>query len=441
MDIIYAFGTPNIKSAIAVIRLSGESVFKILNIILKTQEIFQEKLKYCKIYSASGEVIDTGMYYYKQGDKTVTGEDYAELHLHGSNAVRKRMISLLEGLPGMRQAEQGEFTRRAFLNGKTDLTQAESVHDLITADTEYQRKVALKNLNGHSFTYLQTLSNKIYDILSLLEAELDFSEEDISEKSVSQLHKKIHDLIEKNLTILSKGKSFDRVLKSGLKVSILGLPNAGKSSFINHFTGKHAAIVTDIPGTTRDIIEISLDVAGYPVTLIDTAGLRNADCVIEKEGIKRAISAAYDADVVFLLTDVNAIEENKRFFNIIPERFQLIYTKFDTVKQEDKAFYEDKFVYSVKNNQYIEKIETYIKEFFEQHYSAEQEFFLKERYVTHIKEANKYLKNALLNLEKKHYILAAENLKSAIGEFAHITGKYNIETVLDGIFSKFCIGK
>ncbi len=482
MSVIYAFVTPGIVSAIGIIRFSGNGIEDLFKNILRKKCLVEKELRYSRLYHYD-DIIDSGMYYFKKGPDTVTGEDYGELHLHGSPVIYKKLCKVLNEAPGVIQAQKGDFTKRSFLNGKQDLTQSESVHDLIQSKTDYQRKLSLQYLDGAVSGEVKNYVDKIYSILSKIEMQLDFSDEEIPVEVIKSIENDI-DICQKSIARRTNTKeTFEKIGEGGLKVAIIGAPNVGKSSFINKLTGKNQSIVTDIPGTTRDVIEISLDINGFPVTILDTAGLRKTDCVIEREGIRRAVEASYHADLVLHLQDAKTfLEQNEKMFhvehfyenlkesedlrvNILPKRFKKIVSKIDLLNkqgvdllkkcstwnisssqtnglQEADKHIENILTFSIYNDHALDEIVLFLQNYFIEKFQINlEEPLLKKRYKDCYKKALSQLSIAKKYLVCKNYTLLSQALRNAVSEMEVITGKFAPDEVLNNIFSNFCIGK
>src|SRR5712691_1798669 len=302
-DTIYAPATAAGRAAIAIIRLSGPGAGAALRALIG--KLPPPRLaRHVRLRDpAGGEALDDGIALWLPGPHSVTGEDVAELHLHGSRAVLAAVMQALARL-GLRLAEPGEFTRRAFLNGKLDLLQAEAIADLAAAETEAQRRQALRQLDGELGGLYRGWCHRLTRILAHLEAAIDFPDEDLPPEIEDRILGETEALIAEITRHLADGHRGER-LRDGISVAIVGPPNAGKSSLLNRIARRDAAIISPIPGTTRDIIEVAIDLQGYPVVLADTAGLRDSDDVIEQEGLRRALRRAEEAEIRLFVFDAD----------------------------------------------------------------------------------------------------------------------------------------
>jgi len=432
LDTIFSSASNSLKSAIKIIRVSGKNCIKI-------PEIFSFKptsprlLSLRKILDVKGSLIDTSLVVYIPGPSTVTGEDVFEFHIHGSTIIEKKIYSTLLKNKGFRIAMNGEFTRRAFLNGILDLTQAEGLNDLINAETETQFEASTAQYNGSLSTKIQNWRTEIISLSSKLEAVIDFSDEELPEDIEIELKKNITKLIGQKEDAL-KYSYYGERLKTGFVVTLIGKPNVGKSSLINYLSEKNVSIVTNEAGTTRDIIEVMLDFKGYPVILNDTAGIRPSGSEVENIGIKKAIDRANTSDVILVLSD------NKDFsFKEIKSKVKkiLVHTKCDLLSYKKKGVLE----ISVKNEKSIDNLIEQIINHLESISPKNNVFLTRERHVQGVKNSLKCLKNILKIDLNSFPELASEELRVAAKEIGSITNVIDAEEVLDDIFSNFCIGK
>jgi len=301
---IFALSSGKGRAGVSVIRLSGPLTEKAILLLTKKQKCPEaRKAMLTWFYDPStGERLDQGILIFFQGPNSFTGEDVAEFHIHGGYAVTAGFLEALSKINGLRSAEAGEFTRRAFDNGKMDLTSAEGLADLINAETSGQRKQALRQMEGELANLYEGWRKELITAMAYLEADIDFSDEEIPDdvgERVRPVIEKLYAEIEKHLADGHRGER----LRHGLQVIILGAPNAGKSSLMNYLSKRDVAIVSDIAGTTRDLLEVHLDISGFPVSVIDTAGIRYSDNEIESEGIRRAEVKAADADLKIVVID------------------------------------------------------------------------------------------------------------------------------------------
>lgn len=448
MDTIFATATAPVKSGVAVIRISGEQAAKALQLLTR-KEPPQPRFAYLnKIYNpTSNELIDEALILWFKSPASFTGEDIAELHVHGGRAVVAELLACLSKIKNLRVAEPGEFSRRAFLNGKMDLTEAEGLADLIDAETKIQARLALRQKQGELGRLYEEWREDILVTLANIEAYIDFPDEEIPPSIVEKIETKVKQLISSLSRHLSDNKRGER-LRMGLNVAIIGPPNAGKSSLLNLLAKRDVAIVSAHAGTTRDIIEVHLDLGGYPIIVADTAGIRDGAEEVEAEGIKRALKRAENADlkiIVFDAFDINQKKSNELlniFSPMIDKNTILVVNKIDLLEKR-KALSQilgiDPIVTSFKDGEGIEKILLAMKQFAENNFALSGDpIITRERHRALLKEALVSLVGFSLSKEIE---LASEDLRYAAGAIGKITGRINVEEVLDRIFSSFCIGK
>ena len=432
MDTIFSSASNSLKSAIKIIRVSGKNCGKIPD-IFSFKPTSPRLLSLRKVFDFKGKLIDTALVVYIPGPSTVTGEDIFEFHIHGSTIIEKKIYENLLKIKGFRIAMNGEFTRRAFLNGILDLTQAEGLNDLINAETETQFQASTLQYNGSLSKKIQSWRTEIISLSSKLEAVIDFSDEELPENIEINFKKQILRLIRQKEDAL-KYSYYGERLKSGFVVTLIGKPNVGKSSLINHLSKKKVSIVTNEAGTTRDIIEVLLDFKGYPVILNDTAGIRLSKSEVENIGIKKAVDRANTSDIILVLSD------NKDFslkeINSKVKKF-LIHTKCDLLSYKKRGVLE----VSVKREESIDNLIQKIVNHLETISPKNDVFLTRERHVQGVKKSIISLKNILKIDLNSSPELASEELRVAAKEIGSITNIIDAEQVLDDIFSNFCIGK
>ncbi|MBX0310678.1 MAG: tRNA uridine-5-carboxymethylaminomethyl(34) synthesis GTPase MnmE [Sulfurihydrogenibium sp.] len=444
-DTIVANATPLIPSAISIVRISGDKALEIGKKIFSLPEkITPRKVYFGKIFNHKGEVIDEGLFVYFQKPKSFTGEDLVEIYPHGSVPVVK---SILEAcfMYGARLARPGEFTERAFLNGKIDLLQAEAIADLINAKSERAAKIAVSILEGKLSKQINALREKLINLISLIEAEINFPEdvEEIDSSLIISQLEEAKSQIEKLLASYKKGN----LIKEGIKLAIVGRPNVGKSSLFNALVGYERAIVSEIQGTTRDFIEESLKIKGIPVILLDTAGLRDTEDKIEKIGIEKAQEKINEADIILFVIDASSgfTEEDKKIYDKIKDKPHIIVVNKSDLNNKPIDFFEkyDNIVYtSVINNQGIEELEEKIITSLGI-IEKEDDLFINLRQSTFLKQAKEKIEeieNHISYLINNKEILMIY-IQEALNYLDEIIGAISTEDVLDNIFSKFCIGK
>jgi len=441
---IYALSTGPGISGIAIIRVSGEDTKKIIR-LLTNENLPKARVatlrKINKINTS--ELIDEGIILWIPGPESYTGEDMAEFHVHGSKAVIDALHSSISQIENCRLAEPGEFTKLAFQNGKINLLKAESIADLISAETEIQRQQAIKIMNGKSSEIFNDLREKLLKILSNVEAKIDFPDEDLPVDVLKNIKKISNEVILSIKKILNDQKVGERI-REGFKIAIIGPTNAGKSSLLNHLSKRDVAIVSEIAGTTRDVIETHLNIDGYPVVVSDTAGIRDSKNEIEKKGIKLAFDKAENADLKLIIVDAKSIDFKGVLRKLMDENAILVVNKSDLLKKdlssEIKNF--EHVLISVKNNLNIENLILKIKAKLKNKFITNEDILItRERHRQHLEQSLNYLKNFEEKNEAEDFDKAAEDLRLATRHLGMIVGKVDVEEILGSIFNDFCIGK
>jgi len=489
-DTIFALSSGRPPAAIAVVRISGPHARVALEALGgRVPQPRQASLARLR-YPDSGESLDEALALWLPAPRSETGEDMAELQLHGGRAVIAAVLAALRRLPGFRPAEAGEFTRRAFENGRLDLTAVEGLADLIGAETEAQRRQAYRQLKGMLGDRAETWRGRLIRALALVEAGIDFSDEaDVPDELIRPalaIARELHDEIANALAEAGRGER----LRDGLVVAIAGPPNAGKSTLLNRIAKREAAIVSPFAGTTRDVIEVHLDLGGYPVTLLDTAGMRDTDDPVEQEGVRRARERAAAADLVLWVTEAgrpmaefpqfsrsSTKESGGRPLAVSaserpavqhpgvsarpltdPDRLRtvasgsaaddppvwIIKNKIDLLSHsisEDRFISEHKFITTAASSgvgvdELLQKLAAYVEGFF----GSESGLITRERHRSHLISAKAALARALAENPGREE-LVAEELRLAAQALGRLTGKVDVEDVLDVIFRDFCIGK
>ena len=363
-----------------------------------------------------------------------TGENVVEFQTHGGRAITAILLSELAKIDGFRPAERGEFTRRAVENGKMDLTAAEGLADLVDAETEQQRRQALRQMNGALAKVYERWHGDLKHVLAWMEAYIDFPEEEIPDNVSAEVRGKITFLKEEIEKHLNDGRRGER-LRDGLQIAIIGAPNAGKSSLMNRLAQRDVAIVSSTAGTTRDVIEVRLDINGYPVIVADTAGLRDTAEEIEAEGVRRAKARAEEADLVLWLTDANETKDEMETQGLDPEKIIPIMNKADQVSVQN----DGNFWISAKTGQGLDVLLEKIGKYVEDKLSMREEPSLTRlRHRKALEECVEFL-NSSLNAPEIE--LMTEDLRMAMRSLGKITGQVQVEELLDVIFKDFCIGK
>ena len=439
---IYALSSGPGISGVAVIRISGKETSKILKLLTKKNLPKPREATIKKIIDPnSSELIDEGIILWFPGPESYTGEDMAELHTHGSKAVIDAIHKALEDTKKCRIAEPGEFTKIAFQNGKINLLKAESISDLISSETEIQRKQAINIMTGKSSKIYDDLRVRLIRALSNIEAKIDFPEEEIPEKIINEIKKNVDYVIEKIQKILNDQKVGERI-REGFKIAIVGPTNAGKSSLLNHLSNRDVAIVSEIAGTTRDVIEVHLNINGYPVVLSDTAGIRKSKNEIEKKGIKLALKKAEEADLNLIVIEPKSLEFSAFLKDLIKPNSILVINKCDLkeVILTEQMKKIDHVIISVKNNTNLENLILKIKSKLKGKFIQTEEIIItRERHRQNLEQCLQNLVN--FKNQKDDFDKAAEDLRLATRHLGMIVGKVDVEEILGSIFNDFCIGK
>ena len=436
-DTVFALSSGAGMAGVAVIRISGPRVRDGLEAIAgRVPEPRRAVLT--SMRNGKGEVLDRGLVLFFEGPHSFTGEDCAELHVHGGQAVVAAMLASLSDLDGFRSAEPGEFTRRAFDNGKMDLTAVEGLADLIAAETEMQRRMALEQSSG-SLSMLYTKWRKqLIRIRAMVEADFDFSDEEDVPGSVAQsIWPAVADLsrsIKDHLKAVHAGE----IVRDGYRVVIVGAPNAGKSSLLNALARRDVAIVSEEQGTTRDVLEVRLDIGGYPVIVYDTAGLRETSGAVEMEGMRRAVATARAADLVLLLEDLSAAGKKPAIPDLDAPRL-LVGSKSDlSVPESDKDY--DCLISVKEESGLADLLEILHAHVAEAAGSMVTTLPNRQRHREYLSACITSLDAAIEN-DSDPLELRSENLRLASDALGRLTGQIDVEDLLDLIFSEFCIGK
>jgi len=446
-ETIYALATPAGRSALAVVRVSGPRAFDGLTVLCGRDDFAPREAKLCRLRDAQSQaIIDEALVLYFAAPRSYTGEESVEYHLHGGVAVVNAMLDALGALDGHRLAEPGEFTRRAFEHGKMDLTEAEAVADLIDAETQMQAAQALDQLGGALGDLYQGWTDTLKADLAHLEAEIEFPDEDLPDTILTDLRPKIQALRGDITAHLDDNNRGER-LRDGLKIAIIGAPNAGKSSLINLLARRNVAIVSDQAGTTRDVIDVHLNIGGYPVIVSDTAGLRpdqisnEGQDAIEQEGIRRALRAANDADLRILLFDAADLPTfDAHTLALCAQNDVFVLNKVDgDIALPADIDGHDFSAISVKNERGIDGLLAALQtKIIDMVGKREQPSLTRKRHRHALERGVEALDRAM-NAPLPE--LAAEDLRLAIRELGRITGRVDVEDLLDVIFNDFCIGK
>jgi tRNA modification GTPase len=447
---IFALSSGRPPAAIAVVRLSGPKAGGALN---KLTGRVPEPRKAALLHvrdPATGETIDEALALWFPAPHSETGEDVAELQLHGGHAVIAAVLDALGRIEGCRLAEPGEFTRRAFENGRLDLTAVEGLADLIAAETPAQRRLAFRQLKGLIGDRADAWRKRLIEAQALIEARIDFSDEaDVPEDLIGPALQAAQQLRDEIAGALANGRRGER-LRDGLVVAIAGPPNAGKSTLLNRLARREAAIVSPYAGTTRDIIEVHLDLDGYPVRLLDTAGIRESDNPVEQEGVRRARERSAAADLVLWVTDASAAGGAASGLpeGLLNSEVWLIKNKIDLVEQrsciasEKRPKDEYKFTSSISANtgEGTELLVTALAKYAKDYFAATESALITRARHRHALEETVAALNRAVDRSGREELIA-EELRSAATTLGRLTGRIDVEDILDVIFRDFCIGK
>ena len=428
-DTIFALSTASGRSGVAIIRVSGPDAGRALERLSGEAKPAVRLAALRRFRDAFGE-IDRGLVLWFEGPASFTGEDSAEFHVHGGRAIVEAMLSALAAIPGLRPAEPGEFTRRAVENGKLDLTRAEALADLIDAETEGQRRQALRQYEGVLYGFYESWRTRLIAAVAWAEAAIDFADEEIPEDVFGEARTAIGEIaveIQGHLDDRHRGE----LVRDGLKLTVIGNPNAGKSSLVNALAKRDVAIVSEVAGTTRDVIEVRLNLGGYLVTLADTAGLRETSDAIESEGVRRALARAEAADLVILLQDGTAAKAAA-----FEGADLVVWNKADLPWPEP----HEGLKLSLKTGEGLDALLAALTAKVAQKLEAPAEAppVTRARHRHALEEAAVALVRAGAATEPE---LMAEDARLAMRAIGRITGKVDVEALLDVIFRDFCIGK
>jgi len=441
---IYALSTGPGISGVAIIRISGPEASEVITKLTGMKNPTARMATLRKINNINtSELIDEGIIIWFPGPESYTGEDMAEIHVHGGKAVVLALQNEISKIKNCRLAEPGEFTKLAFQNGKINLLKAESVADLISAETEIQRLQAIKIMSGKSSDKFNELREKLLKILSFIEAKIDFPEEDLPNENLKKIKKDSLYVFNEIKKILEDQK-VGELIREGFKIAIIGPTNAGKSSLLNNLSNREVAIVSEIAGTTRDVIEVHINIDGYPVILSDTAGIRDSKDEIEKKGIKLSLNKAENADLKLVVIDAKSIDLTGFLNDLLENNAILVVNKIDLLKKklDPEISKLNHVLISLKDNLNIDKLISKIKNNLKDKFISEENILItRERHRQHLVQCLNHLKNFLDKNDKKDFDKAAEDLRLATRHLGMIVGKVDVEEILGSIFNDFCIGK
>ena len=416
---IFALSSGPGISGVAIIRISGSEASKAITLLTGKALPSPRVASLRKINSINtSELIDEGMIIWFPGPESYTGEDMAEIHVHGGKAIVLALQNELSKIENFRLAEPGEFTKIAFQNGKINLLKAESIADLISAETEIQRLQAVKIMKGKSAEKFNGLREKLLKILSFIEAKIDFPEEDLPDENVQQIKRDSANVLDQIKKILDDQK-VGQIIREGFKIAIVGPTNAGKSSLLNSLSNKEVAIVSEIAGTTRDVIETHLNIDGYPVR-------------------------AENADLKLVVVDAKSVDLSGFLGDLLKDNAILVVNKSDLIDGElgSEVTKLDHVLISIKENLNLDKLISKIKDRLKTNFIINEDILItRERHRQHLVQCSDNLTNFLKKNDKKDFDKAAEDLRLATRHLGMIVGKVDVEEVLGSIFNDFCIGK
>ncbi len=441
---IYALSTGPGISGVAIVRISGAEASKVIKSLTGKGIPRPRVATLRKINNINtSELIDEGIIIWFPGPESYTGEDMVEIHVHGGKAVVLALQKEIAKIENCRLADPGEFTKLAFQNGKINLLKAESIADLISAETEIQRLQAVKIMKGKSSEKFNELREKLLKLLSFLEAKIDFPEEDLPEENLKKIKKDSLNVLNEINKILND-QNVGEIIREGFKIAIIGPTNAGKSSLMNNLSNREVAIVSEIAGTTRDVVETHLNIDGYPVIISDTAGIRDSKDEIEKKGIKLSLNKAENADLKLVVVDAKNIDLSGFLNDLLKNDAILVINKSDLLKKnlDPEIAKLNPVIISLKDNLNIDKLITKIKNSLRSKFISEEDILItRERHRQHLVQCADHLKIFLEKNDKKDFDKAAEDLRLATRHLGMIVGKVDVEEILGSIFNDFCIGK
>jgi tRNA modification GTPase len=441
---IFALSSGPGISGVAIIRVSGPQTKNVINALTKKKLPKPRVATLRKINKINtSELIDEGIILWFPGPESYTGEDMAEIQVHGSKAVIDALHTSISNIENCRLAEPGEFTKLAFQNGKINLLKAESIADLISSETEIQRQQAIKIMNGKSADRFNFLREKLLKILSHVEAKIDFPDEDLPNDILKEIKKSSDDVLKNIEKILNDHKVGERI-REGFKIAILGPTNAGKSSLLNHLSNRDVAIVSEIAGTTRDVIETHLNIDGYPVIVSDTAGIRESKNEIERKGIKLSLNRAEEADLKLVVVDAKNPDFTDVLKGLLDENAILVINKSDLLEGDIEPEIKklNHVLISIKQNLNIDELILKIKDNLKNKFISSDDILItRERHRQHLEQCLEQLKNFNKKKEVEDFDKAAEDLRLATRHLGMIVGKVDVEEILGSIFNDFCIGK
>ncbi len=441
---IYALSSGPGLAGISVIRVSGPDTKKVIKELTKRDlpvARVATRRKFNKINEST--IIDEGILLWFPGPNSYTGEDMAELHVHGSKSVIEAIHASISSIDGCRLAEPGEFTKLAFQNGKINLLKAESISDLISSETEIQRQQAIKVMSGKSSNKFNSIRERLLKVLSNIEAKIDFPDEDLPDNILKNINLETN-AVKIEIEKILNDQKIGETIREGFKIAIVGPANAGKSSLLNYLSQRDVAIVSEIAGTTRDVIEAHLNLNGFPVVVSDTAGIRESKDEIERKGIKLALDRAENADLNLIVIEPKSVDFSKFLSNFGPEKSILVINKidlgFDRISNEIEKY--ETVQVSIKQEKNLDKLINMIKNNLKNKFISQDDVYItRKRHRTNLEKCLEHLTNFEKKSSIEDFDKAAEDLRLATRSIGMIVGNVDVEEVLGSIFSDFCIGK
>ena len=433
-DSIVALATPRGIGAIAVVRVSGQSLSSLFTKLTGVKKIKERYAYYRKIFSSSGEVLDNSLILFFNGPSSFTGEDIIEISCHGGEVVPKKIINQLIEY-GCRASNPGEFSKRAFMNGKIDLVEAESINSIIHSRSYLEAKNSLMSFGGETKRRLLEIKNSLVELLMVVEHELDFLEGEIGELSSERIHKTLKKCILELKKVVA-GSLVGKKIGTGIRVVLVGPPNAGKSSLFNSLLGYNKAIVSPKKGTTRDVVEAFVEIGGFPVVLADTAGHRQTQDPIESKGVKKTDMELNRADVVIAVdeTDPQLFVDSLKIKN---KPTLLVLSK----KDSSDGLPSFPLQTSAKKNINIETLLTRLSTLIEGSFFNNEAFFAPDRQIVLLKRSLSLLESLLLDVAILDSVVFSSSLRSSINDLREVFGEVYNEDILNNIFKGFCVGK
>ena len=438
---IFAPATAPGRGGVAIVRVSGPLAGTALTALTGRPLPAPRMAAFVRLaVPDTGEFLDQGLVLWFPAPHSFTGEDVAEFHVHGGRAVIAGVIGALAGLPGLRIAEPGEFSRRGFENGKFDLTAAEAIADLVDADTAAQRRQALRQMEGELGRLYDGWRHRLTRALAHLEADIDFPDEDLPEGVAGMVRPELEALAQEIAAHLNDNRRGER-LRDGIHIAILGAPNAGKSSLLNLLARREAAIVSERAGTTRDVVEVHLDLGGFPVVLADTAGLREAADEIESEGIRRALDRAANADLKLAVFDATSLPEvDAQTLGVVDDQTLVVLNKVDRAARLVEEIGGSRAMHvSARTGEGLPELLLTLTSAVQERFEAPSVPALtRARHREALEDCAASLQRAMVAVLPE---LTAEDVRLASRALGRITGRVDVEDLLDVIFRDFCIGK